>query len=156
MKRNLDVEVGEDRREYAARIRLQDTWGGAIDLALLAKELNTNLIVVSFGREQTAPQTFQSGSEKSSSAFLLYDGFHFDPVVFEDDSGAPKFKITDPNAAVSSLEQVSKLAEQLTAKGKFTDLSQFDLRCLECREPLNTAQAMAHAKQTGHTNFAEF
>ena len=131
-------------------IVLNDTWGGAIDLALLARECDVNLCVISFGREATSLQTFPARKSDASTAFLCYDGYHYDPVTID---GEPKV----PPAALDAAQRaVQALAEQLTSKGRFTDLSQFSLRCLECRTPLDTKSAVEHAKATGHQSFAEF
>ena len=41
--------------------------------------------------------------------------------------------------------------------GNFTDTSSFTIRCLVCQCGLTgQAEAVAHAKASGHTNFSEF
>ena len=49
------------------------------------------------------------------------------------------------------------LAQRAQQAGKYTDTANFTIRCLVCQRGLTgEAEAVAHAKTTGHTNFCEF
>ena len=64
-----------------------------------------------------------------------------------------------PDEAVmaSVMAEAAALARRAQQAGKFTDTARFTLRCLVCQRGLTgQAEAVAHAKASGHTNFAEF
>ena len=49
------------------------------------------------------------------------------------------------------------MVERAQKAGKFTDTANFTLKCLVCQRGLKgEAEAVEHAKSTGHTNFSEF
>ena len=50
-----------------------------------------------------------------------------------------------------------ELAQKAKQAGKYTDTANFTIRCLVCQRGLKgQAEAVEHAKSTGHTNFSEF
>lgn len=50
-----------------------------------------------------------------------------------------------------------RLADEAKCAKQFTDVANFNLRCLVCQQPLvGQAEAQEHAKKTGHINFGEF
>ena len=55
------------------------------------------------------------------------------------------------------MAEAAALARRAQQAGKFTDTARFTLRCLVCQRGLTgQAEAVAHAKASGHTNFSEF
>ena len=59
--------------------------------------------------------------------------------------------------AEAAMAEAAQLVAEQHRKRKFTDTSNFTLRCLVCQCGLvGEAGALEHAKKTGHGNFAEF
>ena len=57
----------------------------------------------------------------------------------------------------SVMAEAAALARRAQQAGKFTDTANFTLKCLVCQRGLKgEAEAVEHAKSTGHTNFSEF
>lgn len=90
---------------------------------------------------------------------LLYDGVHYDLIVRQLFDGAPEeldvccFATTDEGV----MGEASRLVAEQHRARKFTDTSAFTLRCLVCQCGLKGQEgALAHAKESGHTNFAEY
>lgn len=91
---------------------------------------------------------YGQGSER---VYLLYDGIHYD--VLEDPMTRAVFSSQD--------ETVERMAREFAAlahaASEFTDVNGFQLRCDVCRKGLTgQADALQHAKTTGHTSFSEY
>jgi ubiquitin thioesterase OTU1 len=90
---------------------------------------------------------------------VLFDGVHYNPLVFAPRAGAPESPadrtlvgVDDANAQALA----AQLARDERAKRAFTDTSTFALRCLVCNAGLRGQDdAQTHAAATGHANFAQ-
>lgn len=72
--------------------------------------------------------------------FISFFSFRIHPV---DDEGA-------------ILKSAKEFAKKARDARQFTNVNEFQLRCLACQTPLKgQTDAQAHAKSTGHTNFGE-
>ena len=59
-----------------------------------------------------------------------------------------------PRQTPSPIDEVAAAANRAR---QFTDTASFTLRCLVCQKGLcGEKDALAHAKETGHANFAEY
>lgn len=145
--------LGRPNAEYVQWIMNTDTWGGGIEVSILANYFQTEIAVIDcqsarincFGEDKNFPQRI----------FLLYDGVHYDPLVLEaaDGTGAileTRFSTEDEGA----MQQAREIASEAQSSGQFTNVAEFSLRCLVCRNPLKgQAEAMQHARSTGHDRF---
>lgn len=149
-----EAVLGKSNEEYCLWIRKDDTWGGAIEVAILSKFYQCEICVVD--TQTVRIDRFGEDAGYSRRVFLIYDGIHYDPLQrqFPDPDMPPMtiFSISDDDALVQALE----LADDARKRRQFTDMNKFALRCMVCQKGL-TGQSAArdHAKETGHTNFGE-
>ncbi|KAM9321024.1 ubiquitin thioesterase OTU1 [Gastrophryne carolinensis] len=149
-----EAVLGKSNAEYCSWIRKNDTWGGAIEVAILSKFYQCEICVVD--TQTVRIDRFGEDAGYSRRVFLIYDGIHYDPLQrqFLEPDMPPMtiFPISDDDALLQALE----LADDARKKRQFTDVNKFALRCMVCQKGL-TGQSAArdHAKETGHTNFGE-
>lgn len=76
-----EAMLGRPNSEYVEWIKKTDSWGGGIELSILAEFYGMQICVVdtqslhisNFGEDHNYPQ----------SIFLIYDGIHYDPLYYE-------------------------------------------------------------------------
>lgn len=161
--------LGRDPAEYAQWIAQPHHWGGAIELALLARHYATEIasVEVASGRVDI----FGQAEDYIQRAYLLYSGIHYDALALPEAArnaattatttaqypGRPTdqtlFSPSD-NAILSQVLQVAELARQ---HHQYTDLARFTLRCEECEQALaGQNEALLHVAATGHARFTEY
>jgi ubiquitin thioesterase OTU1 len=155
--------LGRPRDEYIATILKPETWGGAIELAILSAHYKTEIssIDVETGRiDRFEPP---SGTESGNRCILVYSGIHYDAATLSPTKDAPPdfhqtvFPIMSGDKSDPALVAAQKLADILRQKRAFTNISTFDLKCLDCGQGLvGEKGARAHAKETGHLKFGEY
>ena len=159
--------LGKPGEEYAAWIMQPKTWGGEIELSILARCLQVqigavdiktgNLYVYSDKAESHTGTTEEAKKEiVASRVYLLYDGIHYDAVEKVVSSQANsarvihKFSSEDEEA----VKGVKELADGLRAKKLYVDIHSFTLQCNACSLKLKgQKEALEHAKSTGHADF---
>ncbi|CAE6420575.1 unnamed protein product [Rhizoctonia solani] len=153
-----DVVLGQSRESYMAAISKDSTWGGAIvELSIFSDYFRTE--IDSYDVETGRCDKFGEG-KYDNRCVLMYSGIHYDAVSLAPIRDAPpEFHTTvfpiDRSDNIS--QAASKLASQLRASRKFTNTSNFDLKCEICGQGLKgEKEARAHAAQTGHTSFGEY
>lgn len=124
------------RDEYISTILKPASWGGAIELAVLAKHYATEIasVDVESGRiDRFAP--LPGAADSGNRCVLVYSGIHYDaasvaPILDAPDDFhqtiLPKESSGDDDAV---LVAAKKLADKLRAKKAFTNTATFDLRC---------------------------
>lgn len=135
-KRYNAVFLGKSPNEYKTWILKDESWGGAIELSILARFYQTEIAVV----DVQSLRTDVYGQEEGylQRVYLIYDGIHYDPLALTFDDGLPEdadvtvFNPVDEYVSGKALE----LARQMNQKNKFTDTSKYSLRCLVCGEGL--------------------
>eukprot|EP00012_Vannella_robusta_P000853 CAMPEP_0206188122 /NCGR_PEP_ID=MMETSP0166-20121206/3398_1 /ASSEMBLY_ACC=CAM_ASM_000260 /TAXON_ID=95228 /ORGANISM="Vannella robusta, Strain DIVA3 518/3/11/1/6" /LENGTH=227 /DNA_ID=CAMNT_0053603813 /DNA_START=1 /DNA_END=680 /DNA_ORIENTATION=+ len=141
--------LGEDPISYAAWILKDDHWGGSIEISLFAAYYQSQIAVgdIKSGRLDIYGQD----KDYRQRVYLLYDGIHYDPLALTYDTALPedvdvtKFDPDDDTVA----EKVKELCNREKGLFKYTDTSEFTLRCLVCREGLTgVEQAQQHAAKT--------
>ncbi|KAM0792437.1 hypothetical protein ACM66B_005114 [Microbotryomycetes sp. NB124-2] len=159
-----DAMLGRPRAEYVSTILSKNSWGGAIELSILAQRYQVEIcsIDVQTGRIDR----FGYGNGYSSLCFVVYSGIHYDALTFS---------FMDPETAASSLEfdilkfesgseqaqaitrAALELVSQLRKEHAYTDAATFTLKCEQCGTAIvGEKDARAHAMQTGHTQFGEY
>ncbi|CEP01491.1 unnamed protein product (mitochondrion) [Plasmodiophora brassicae] len=141
-----DALLGKPADEYCNWITRPDSWGGEVELVILSKITGLQLVAVDVRTMQL--HCYGQGRER---VYLLYDGIHYD--VLEDPMTRAVFSSQD--------ETVERMAREFAAlahaASEFTDVNGFQLRCDVCRKGLTgQADALQHAKTTGHTSFSEY
>ena len=147
--------LGKPNKDYCRWIRDKNSWGGGIELSILCGFYSTEIAVV----DTLSGRVDRFGEDKNfqERVFLIYDGIHYDPLVYEavDGAGAMLTKFSIHNAVI--LAQALELASEAKSVRQFTDVEGFSLRCLACQTPLRgQKEATDHAKATGHINFGEY
>ncbi|XP_071443595.1 ubiquitin thioesterase Otu1 [Hetaerina americana] len=145
--------LGKPNPEYCQWIKKPESWGGAIELAVLSSfygiEIDVvdtlNCIINRFGEDQNYGQR----------VLLIFDGIHYDPLYLEPLEGG-KLQTIFPISDEGILTQALALSEEAKSSRQFTDLARFTLKCMVCDTMLTGhVQAQRHAKETGHKTFGE-
>lgn len=147
-----DAFLEKSNKEYAKWIMHDDTWGGAIELSILAKHHGVEIAVLDtqtgridrYGEDAHFPQR----------VMLIYDGLHYDPLVMEFPS--EQSQTIFPSADESVWQQALQLGIEAKSSRQYTDVKRFTLRCMVCEAVFaGQSQAQEHALSSGHTNFGE-
>lgn len=148
------VFLGKTPDEYSAWIQSDTSWGGAIELSILAEIYGTEIAAIDI--KTTRLDIYGQDKAYSSRVYLIYDGIHYDPLYFDpcdrQFSGQTLFTVNDDHM----LTKVLEFGEEAKRARQFTDTANFSLICLNCQKKLRgQAEAQAHGKETGHKNFSE-
>ncbi|TFK30086.1 OTU-domain-containing protein [Coprinopsis marcescibilis] len=159
--------LGMPRSRYIETISKTSSWGGAIELSILAKHYNTE--IASIDVETGRIDRFSPGEQDESAApgernqcLVIYSGIHYDAISFSPMENAPdewhqKLFPIKPEATDPIIQAAKKLADILRSKKAFTNTATFDLKCEQCGQGLKGEKdARAHAEQTGHVRFGEY
>lgn len=150
-----EAVLGKSNPEYCLWIRNSETWGGAIEIAILAEFYEVEIKVVD--TQSLRVDKFGENRNYKNCIYLIYDNIHYDPLVLEsgsDNSGLKTVFSVDDDLVFA---QAMELAQEAKRSRQYTDLTGFTLRCLVCQLGLRgQRQAQQHAMATGHTNFAEY
>ena len=134
------------RDEYIRTILSPNSWGGAIELTILAAHYGAEIASIDvetgridrFGSNDGAPE---------SRALLIYSGIHYDAAVLAPEPDAPQEFCASVVPVVGAegervLEALRALATKLRAKRAYTNTATFDLRCqvraMSCRSSQGT------------------
>lgn len=156
-----DAILGRPRDEYIRTILSPNSWGGAIELTILATHYRTEIasIDVETGRIDRFGDAHGVGDGR---ALVIYSGIHYDAAVLAPEPDAPQDFCVSVVPSIGAegehvLEALRVLATKLRAKRAFTNTATFDLKCEVCGKGLKGEnEARAHASETGHTKFGEF
>ncbi|XP_056640787.1 ubiquitin thioesterase OTU1 [Diorhabda sublineata] len=145
--------LGKPVDTYCIWIQDDKSWGGAIELSILANHYGMeiavidtiNAIINKFGEDQNYPHR----------VFLLFDGIHYDPIFLEPFNGG-KIQTIFPTDDDRILQLAEQLAHEAKSSRQFTDVNKFTLKCMVCNVLLKgQVAAQEHAQSTGHANFGE-
>jgi ubiquitin thioesterase OTU1 len=158
--------LGYPAPQYISKILQPNTWGGAIELAILASHFNTEIssVDVETGRiDHFSPGGGDDGGS-GMRCVLIYSGIHYDAATVAPVVDAPAewhqtiFPIrSSSDASDPILVAAKKLAGLLRERKAFTNTATFDLKCEDCGLGLKGEKgAREHAEQTGHVKFGEY
>ena len=146
--------LGKSKYEYCSWIMKPETWGGEIEISILAEHFSAEICVIAI--ESMTYKIYGEGGSKR--IFLLYDGIHYDAITRNFQEDGPKeidittFEVTDTDAVVNALY----VGKQLKEARKFTNTSSFTLLCMDCNTGLKGQEdAVQHGMTTGHQNFRQ-
>lgn len=156
-----DAILGRPRDEYIRTILSPNSWGGAIELAILAAHYRTEIasIDVETGRIDRFGDARGAGEGR---VLLVYSGIHYDAAVLAPEPDAPQDFCVSVVPSVGAegervVDALRALATKLREKRAFTNTATFDLKCEVCGKGLKgEKEARAHASETGHVKFGEF
>lgn len=145
--------LGKPPLEYCDWIRKPESWGGAIELAVLSEFYGIEIDVVD--TLNAVINRFGEDKRYSHRIFLMFDGIHYDPLYLEPFNGGSiqtLFRISEE----SLLKQAEQLAMEAKTSRQYTDVNKFTLKCLVCNVLFTgQIQARTHAQETGHNKFGE-
>ncbi|KAF8623544.1 hypothetical protein AX15_006319 [Amanita polypyramis BW_CC] len=153
--------LGMAPERYISTIQKPSTWGGAIELTILAAHYNTE--ITSIDVETGRVDRFTLAGQAGMRCILIYSGIHYDAASLAPTPDAPGewhqvlFPVSTGADDDPVLLAAKKLAVILRAKRAYTNTATFDLRCEICGTGLKgEKEARAHAEQTGHVRFGEY
>lgn len=76
-----DAVLGKSNSEYCAWIQKPDSWGGAIEVAILSNYYGIEIDVVDI--QNAIINRFGEDKNYGLRVFLLFDGIHYDPLYLE-------------------------------------------------------------------------
>ncbi|XP_031745230.1 OVARIAN TUMOR DOMAIN-containing deubiquitinating enzyme 2 isoform X1 [Cucumis sativus] len=159
--RYSEAFLGKPNEEYCSWILDSEKWGGAIELSILSEYYGREIAAYDI---QTARCDLY-GQEKrySERVLLIYDGLHYDALVMSPAEDAPEefdqtiFSVNRDRTIGPIEEQALHFVKDQQRKRRFTDTANFTLRCGVCQiGVIGQAEAVEHAKATGHVNFQEY
>ncbi|KAG4300755.1 hypothetical protein PCANB_002803 [Pneumocystis canis] len=150
-----DVVLGRSRDEYCKWINKTNSWGGAIEISILANHFDIEIcsIDVATGRVD------RFGEGRPMCGFIVYSGIHYDAIALTPRSGAsPDFDTTIFSVEdLDVKDAILKLTDHLRRIHYYTDTENFLLKCKDCHTNLRGRKdALEHVKITGHANFNEY
>jgi ubiquitin thioesterase OTU1 len=124
------------RDEYIRTILSPNSWGGAIELTILASHYGIEItsIDVETGRVDNFGPADAGAGQSPSRALLIYSGIHYDAAVLAPERDAPQEFCASVVPAVGvegerMLEALRALATRLRAKRAYTNTATFELKC---------------------------
>lgn len=147
-----------DPTEYCQFILRPESWGGAVECAILSEYLGMEIAVAYIQTGTIALFGEAHVPRYAKRIYLLYDGIHYDAVVMrhvshcEPDAYVGIFDVSDTIAE----EGAMVLSREARKANDFIDLAHFNVQCLVCGQGVRGERgANDHARETGHTNFAQ-
>lgn len=121
------------RDDYIATILRPATWGGAIELTILANHYGTEICSVDVETGRVDRFTPERGD--GNRCVLIYSGIHYDAATIApildvpDDFHQTRIPIQSEGDDDPILVATKKLADKLRAKRAYTNTATFDLKC---------------------------
>ena len=151
--------LGRPPAEYCAWIQDSSKWGGEIEMLILSDHYTVEIAAIEI-KSQTCYYYGQNKGYKER-IYLLYDGIHYDAIVFSDDpdgndttgvSDTSKFLATD----TIKYNEAMEVAKEAFRNHQFTDQNNFSIKCLDCDKGFKGQnEAMEHMRQTNHQHFGQ-
>ncbi|CAK5264917.1 unnamed protein product [Mycena citricolor] len=151
--------LGMPPDRYIAKILQPNTWGGAIELAILASHYGTEIASIDVETGRIDHFTPSGNEHPENRCLVIYSGIHYDAASLAPMVDAPSdwHQTVFPARNADIMDAAKKLAKILKDKHKYTNTATFDLKCLICDKGLKGEKgAQAHASETGHTRFGEY
>ncbi|KAK9427935.1 hypothetical protein V1505DRAFT_378579 [Lipomyces doorenjongii] len=152
-----DVVLGKPREEYCKWISRSNSWGGAIEIAILAKHFDITIcsIDVATGRVDSF------NPNRPTFIIVVYSGIHYDAVALAPEGVEATYEFDqtvfdDDAAGQQVLTAADDLVALLRKKHYFTDTAGFSIKCEICGSVFKgERQAQSHSESTGHARFQE-
>jgi len=149
--------LGMGNGKYVQKIMQPDTWGGSIELSILAANYECEIAAWDVCSKRN--NIFGQGCGYEKRIYLLYDGVHYD-VMAQNPNGAEgaqenDITIFDPKDDMA-LMQAATICENHFNEKKFTNVYSYKIQCNICQTKLRgNEEIKVHAEQTGHTDFVQ-
>lgn len=154
-----DAILGKKRLEYMEWIEKSTSWGGAIELEILAQYFG--ITIYSLDVANLRIDEYNPG--KPRFVLLIYSGIHYDAVSLVPDlatDGNFENDITifeEKEISEIIMGKFRELGKILNSNHYYTDTSKFTLKCFQCGKYIvGEKDAIQHVKSTGHSEFGEY
>ena len=152
-ERFTDAVLGKSNADYCKWILDDNNWGGAIELSILCKYYQTEIVAID--TKNTILNRFGEDSHYPQRMLLIYDGLHYDPLKFQPIDENRPVQTLFPSDNIEVLSLAEEVAKELKQSHQFTDLKAIQMMCSTCESTFDAKNAHEHATRTGHTNFKE-
>ncbi|CAJ1439433.1 unnamed protein product, partial [Effrenium voratum] len=132
--------------EYVQEMLKPETWGGGVELAILAEFFGLQIAVW----DLQSQKMIINKEDAAQRIFLLFEGLHYDLLVAKEDAPQTVFRAEDEEAVAKARVVVA----ELHGKHQFVDVKRFTLRCLVCQEGLEGAAAAKDHAQAAESDGA--
>jgi len=126
--------LGIPNEAYVSKIVQSNTWGGSIELNILAA--NYKCEIAAWDVTSKKCNIFGEGSGYKQRIHLLYDGVHYDVLAqnLDGPQGARKNDITifDPNDHIANI-QAASICENHHTQKQFTNVYTYKIKCNICQ-----------------------
>lgn len=147
-----EAMLGSDPKEYCRWISQPDHWGGYIEMNILSKHFQVEICVVYIEEVKIVPVNACNSNKK---IYILYDGIHYDSIVFRAFGAQGELKIVDGNDSYADF-LVLQMARTIEAAGGYTNTTKMSFQCDTCKKVFTgNAEAQQHSKATGHYRFTQ-
>ncbi|VVC32345.1 Ubiquitin-related domain,Zinc finger C2H2-type,OTU domain [Cinara cedri] len=150
-----EAVLGKPNTDYCVWIQNPNSWGGAIEVSILADFYGVEIAVID--TQSGSISKFGEDKNYAHRVFLIYDGIHYDPLYLESPFAPGEIQTLFPTNDERMLEAAQMLANEAKSSKQYTDVNRFTLKCNDCGYiMIGQTQAQEHAKSTTHTNFIEY
>lgn len=156
-----ELVLGKPVDQYRQWITKKDSWGGAIELGILAQHFGVDIQCLDV---ETAKLIKFESDNAANLVVLVYSGIHYDvmarnrvlSVLCHDKQRDQCVFAKDSDEGRSFLHDCVAVAQLLQKQSYATNTTTFRVRCLECYEVLvGEMGASNHASERGHYRFGE-
>lgn len=151
---NKAVLDNKDPDKYCQWIKSQDSWGGQVELMILAQHFGVE--ICSIDVQSLRVDRYNEGANKR--CFVVYSGIHYDTIALSFPGMPPENDLKQFEDFIKEevMPRALELCKKLQEQHYFTDTSGFQLICNDCGTRLvGEKGAQTHAAATGHFNFGE-
>jgi len=149
------IVLEKEPDEYCRWIQNPNSWGGAIEIGILAERFNVEIMAVNV--EDCSIQKFNEG--QNHRAYLVYSGIHWDAIVANPVGrfGPSEFDEAQFDARDEEvLMKATEIGRILNKAGYYTDTQKFGIKCNTCGwKGQGEKGAIAHMQSTGHVDFGQ-
>lgn len=149
--------LGMENEKYVEKIMQPNTWGGSIELSILAA--NYGCEIAAWDVSANRVNIFGQGCGYSKRIYVLYDGVHYDVLAqnLNGSSGAQTNDVTifEPNDNLA-FTQAASICENHFKQKKFTNVYTYKIKCNTCQSEMRgNDEVKEHADRTGHNDFVQ-
>jgi ubiquitin thioesterase OTU1 len=149
--RFTEATLGTSVDAYCRFLSDPQHWGGYIEMDILSRRFAVEIAVLHIEGCRIVPV---NSCDATRRIYLLYDGIHYDPVVFR------AFGAEEVRTVQRDDEKAAELALTMTrvlqAAGSFTNERTMTMRCDKCGAMFKgSKEAEAHGRATGHSRFSQ-
>jgi len=152
-----EATLQKSPEDYAKFMKQTNSWGGSIELSIFSEHYKAEILVFDIPRQRH--NCFGEQRNYAKRIYLVYDGIHYDALVWNlaPEANNKDWDITIFNPDDYKIETACQALIQKEFKtGKFVDEYNYKIKCGDCGQIfVGNNNAIAHSKNTGHTNFTQ-